>query len=55
MEDIKNLLGIGKNHAYALVNSGEFYVCHIGKKIVVPKAVFNNWLLGKDQNDNKIS
>jgi len=55
VEDIKNLLGIGKNQAYALVNSGKFHVCHIGKKIIVPKEVFDDWLLGKSQNDKKIS
>ena len=57
VDDIKNMLGIGKNQAYALVNSGEFHVCHIGKKIIIPKIVFNDWLVGNIQNEesqNKI-
>ena len=29
VDDIKNMLGIGKNQAYKLVNSGEFHVCHV--------------------------
>lgn len=49
--DIKDMLGIGKNQAYTLVNSGEFHICHIGKKIVIPKIAFENWLLGNDKQD----
>lgn len=49
VDEIKNILGIGKNQAYDLANSGAFHVCHIGKKIVIPKVVFENWLLGNDQ------
>lgn len=49
VEDIKDMLGIGKNQAYKLVNSGEFHVCHIGKKILIPKITFNDWLIGKSQ------
>ncbi|MCI1966696.1 MAG: helix-turn-helix domain-containing protein [Oscillospiraceae bacterium] len=45
------MLGIGKNQAYALANSGEFHVCHIGKKIVISKVVFNNWLVGNSTKD----
>lgn len=51
VDDIKNMLGIGKNQAYALVNSGEFHVCHIGKKILIPKMVFNDWLIGNSPKD----
>lgn len=52
VDDIKNMLGIGKNQAYKLVNSGEFHVCHVGKKIIVPKIAFDNWFLGNDAREN---
>lgn len=48
VDEVRKMLGIGKNQAYELANSGVFHVCHIGKKIIIPKAVFENWLLGND-------
>ena len=49
VDEIKNILGIRKNQAYDLANSGAFHVCNKEKKIVIPKVVFENWLLGNDQ------
>lgn len=42
--EIKNILGIGKNEAYRLIHSGEFKVLKLGRKILVPKESFHNWL-----------
>jgi hypothetical protein len=44
VKDIKNLLNIGIDQAYDLVNSGQFPVKHIGKKKVIPIKPFMDWL-----------
>lgn len=44
VQEIKELLNIGINQAYDLVNSKQFPVKHIGKKIVVPVKPFMEWL-----------
>lgn len=43
---IQSILGIGRRQAYELVNSGEFHVVRIGKRIKVSKDVFFHWLNG---------
>lgn len=42
--EIQKLLGIGKNQAYDLVNSGVFPVKMVGKKRIISKVGFDNWL-----------
>jgi len=42
--DIQQILGIGKNQAYQLVNSGEFPVRQVGCRKLVSMNVFNTWL-----------
>jgi len=42
--DIKNLLGIGRDKAYSLMKSGEFETRKIGTKIIVSKEIFHKWL-----------
>ena len=49
VDEIKEMLGIGKNQAYQLSKSGQFHGCYVGEKIVVLKEVFRNWLNGNDQ------
>ena len=44
--DIQHLLGIGKNQAYSLVNSGAFPVRQVGSRKLVSMNVFNSWLDG---------
>lgn len=44
VDEMRRILGIGRNQAYELVNSGKFPVKHIGKKIVVPAEPFKKWL-----------
>ncbi|MGM0841375.1 MAG: helix-turn-helix domain-containing protein [Bacillota bacterium] len=46
VEDIQNILGIGRRQAYDLVASGEFHCVRIGKRIKVSKVGFEKWLLG---------
>ncbi len=44
--DIQQILNIGKNQAYQLVNSGEFPVRQVGCRKLVSMNVFNSWLDG---------
>ncbi|GEL78678.1 helix-turn-helix domain-containing protein [Tenuibacillus multivorans] len=44
--DIQEILGIGRRQAYELVNSGEFHVVRVGRRIKVSKDVFFQWLNG---------
>jgi excisionase family DNA binding protein len=46
VQDVENILGIGKNKAYDLVHSGCFPVLTIGKKMIIPKETFFTWLNG---------
>jgi hypothetical protein len=42
--DIQILLKIGRNATYKLLKTQQFPVIHIGKKIVIPKTPFENWV-----------
>jgi excisionase family DNA binding protein len=42
--DIANVLKISRNNAYALSNSNNFPSIRIGKRIVIPKKAFEEWL-----------
>lgn len=44
---IQRILSCGKNQAYALVNSGQFHSVKVGKRILVDRDVFYNWLKGR--------
>lgn len=46
VEDIQSILGIGRRQAYELVNSGEFHVVRVGRRIKIAKNVFESWLSG---------
>lgn len=45
-DDVKGILGIGKNQAYNLMNSGQFHVVRIGRLMRVSREVFFEWLEG---------
>ena len=52
IEDIQNLLGIGRNTAYSLVEQTyekqkPFRVIKIGKMYRIPKQSFDKWLSGE--------
>jgi len=44
VEDVAAVLGISKPHAYALVNSRGFPRLTVGKRIIVPKFAFVEWM-----------
>jgi hypothetical protein len=49
---IQQILNNGRTQSYALMNSGEFHVIRVGKRLYVLKEVFLEWLRGsKDQED----
>lgn len=45
--DIAEVLQVGLNSAYDLLNSGEFHVVKIGKQKRVSRDVFLQWLNGE--------
>lgn len=53
VRDLQSILGIGRNLAYDLANSGSFPVRRIGKRILISKAVFENWL-NKTENQRAV-
>ncbi|MCC5910073.1 MAG: helix-turn-helix domain-containing protein [Clostridiaceae bacterium] len=44
VSDLCDLLDIGKNSAYRLVHSEDFPKIIVGKKILIPKKAFEEWL-----------
>ena len=56
VSEIQDILGVGKNAAYAAVKSGEFRVIRVGGSIRISKKSFDAWLdnldsLPSDVND----
>jgi excisionase family DNA binding protein len=49
VEDIQEILGIGRRQAYDLVASGQFHSVRVGKRIKIFKEVFVQWLSGQDE------
>lgn len=49
VEDIQQILGIGRRQAYELVSSSEFHTIRIGRRIKIFKEVFVDWLEGKKE------
>ena len=44
VEDITQILGIGRTSAYLLVKEGHFKIVRIGNAIRIPKRSFDKWL-----------
>ncbi len=44
VDEIQDILGIGRNSAYALVKSGVFHSVRIGGNIRISKKSFDEWL-----------
>lgn len=38
------VLGIGRNLAYRLAQTGEIPAIRLGKRIIIPRAAFEQWL-----------
>jgi predicted DNA-binding transcriptional regulator AlpA len=51
VDDIQEILGIGRRQAYELVSSGKFHTVRVGKRIKILKAVFISWLYGENMED----
>lgn len=47
VQEAAELLGISKSYAYELVRNGTIPVLELGKKRVIPKEKFNNWINGE--------
>ncbi|MCQ2442569.1 MAG: helix-turn-helix domain-containing protein [Oscillospiraceae bacterium] len=44
VSELAKVLGIGRNAAYALVNSGQIRCVHIGKNIRIPQSALMDFL-----------
>ncbi len=44
VSDIMEVLGIGRNAAYKLVNSNQFRIIRVGRSIRISKESFDEWL-----------
>lgn len=53
VDEIQDILGIGRNSAYALVKSGVFHSVRIGGNIRISKKSFDDWL-DKEINDCQV-
>lgn len=45
VEDLRAVLGISKANAYALTHREGFPVLHVGRRLLIPKAALDEWLL----------
>ena len=52
IEDIMDVLKIGRNSAYKLINSGEIKSIRVGRKIRIPKGFLLDYLYGKYYTDD---
>lgn len=44
VEEVAEMLGVGRTHAYAMVKSGELPSVRLGRRILVPAAVLDKLL-----------
>ncbi|WP_285767534.1 helix-turn-helix domain-containing protein [Peribacillus sp. SI8-4] len=44
VNELQNILGIGREQAYILANSNSFPVRRVGKRIIIYKPTFIEWL-----------
>ncbi|AZV44877.1 helix-turn-helix domain-containing protein [Peribacillus asahii] len=51
VNDIQEILGVGRRQAYELVSSGQFHTVRVGKRIKILKAVFMRWLNGQEDKE----
>ena len=43
-EDVASVLGISRTNAYALLHREDFPTLHIGKRLLVPRDEFIQWI-----------
>jgi len=53
VNDIQELLGIGRDAAYQLCRSGSFRVLKVGSSLKIPKESFLRWLEGDEDGNVK--
>lgn len=51
IQEVADLLGISRSYTYELVRNGTIPVLELGKKRVIPKEKFNNWVNGERELD----
>ena len=49
IQEAADLLGISRSYAYELVRNGTIPVLELGKKRVIPKEKFMQWVNGKGE------
>lgn len=49
MNSLQNVLPLGKNKLYDLVHSEGFPKITVGRRIIIPKKAFEEWLLQASQ------
>ncbi|MCI9397864.1 MAG: helix-turn-helix domain-containing protein [Lachnospiraceae bacterium] len=47
IQEVADLLGISRSYAYELVRRGTIPSLELGKKRVIPKGKFNQWVNGE--------
>ena len=52
IQEAAELLGISKSYAYELVRRGTIPSLELGKKRVIPKEKFKNWINGEKELEN---
>lgn len=50
--EVKEILGLGRDSTYKLIKQEGFPHIQIGRKIVIPKKAFNNWMLNCSGNNH---
>ena len=45
VRDLQDVLGISKQNAYALTRREGFPVLRVGRRLLIPKAALDEWLL----------
>ncbi len=53
VDEIRDILNIGRRKAYELCNSGCFKIVRVGRSIRVSKASFDEWLDPEEHNGGK--
>lgn len=49
VDDMRRILGIGRNSAYGLVNKKGFPCVRVGSRIVIPADLFHEWVARQAQ------
>ena len=51
IQEAADLLGISRSYAYELARNGTIPVLQLGKKRVIPKEKFNQWVNGEREQE----